>query len=114
LDVPRCNRARVVLYRDRPSRFDDTLPEQSRAANIGWVEPKRSRRKKMKLFAILAAGAVVASSMIPAAVSAQDRVIRERTVVRHGPARHHVRSRTVCKTVWNHGHRNRVCRTVRR
>lgn len=72
----------------------------------------------MKLFAFLAAGAVVASAMIPAAASAQrhDRVVeRHTTVIRHddrGPR--HLRTRTVCKTVWRHGHRQRVCRQVRR
>jgi len=73
----------------------------------------------MKLFALIAAAAVAVTGVAPggvlAAADAQHRVVtRERTVVtdRHGyRARSH--TRRVCTTRVRHGHRERVCRTVR-
>jgi|UniRef100_UPI0035CAC180 hypothetical protein len=70
----------------------------------------------MKLTALLSAGLIAAAAMVPAAASAQqnrhDRVV-VRTVhsERHNVGRH--RARQVCKTVYRHHHRSRVCRTVR-
>jgi hypothetical protein len=73
----------------------------------------------MKLFALAAAGLTLLTAIAPAAIAtpaaAQERVIvRERTVVRHndGPRFRH-RYRTVCRTVYRHHHRERVCRQVR-
>ena len=73
----------------------------------------------MKLFSLAAAGLValtgLASVGVATEASAQRTVVHERTVVRHngGYNRHRVTTRRVCKNVWRHGHRQRVCRTVR-
>lgn len=74
----------------------------------------------MKLFTIAAAGLVALTGLAPvgfvAEASAQRTVVHERTVVRHngGPGyRHRVRTRRVCRTVYRHHQRQRVCRTVR-
>ncbi|WP_375394107.1 hypothetical protein [uncultured Sphingomonas sp.] len=63
----------------------------------------------MKILTTLAAGAVAASALFAVApASAQHRVERERTVVRHdGPRMHH---RQVCTTRYEHHRRVRVCR----
>ncbi len=74
----------------------------------------------MKLFTIAAAGLVALTGLAPVGIaaeaSAQRTVVHERTVVRHnggGYGRHRVTTRRVCNNVWRHGHRQRVCRTVR-
>lgn len=73
----------------------------------------------MKLFALAAAGLVAITGFAPTALvgeaSAQRTVVHSRTVVHHGrPAyRHRTYTRRVCNNVWRHGHRTRVCRTVR-
>jgi osmotically-inducible protein OsmY len=75
----------------------------------------------MKLFTIAAAGLVALTGLAPAALtapaSAQRTVVTERTVVhteRHDRGyRDRVRTRQVCRNQWRHGHRVRVCRTVR-
>lgn len=59
----------------------------------------------MKLIAVAAALA----ALLPAAAPAQRVVVHERTVVRH--ERGHARQ--VCTWQRRHGHRVRVCRTVR-
>jgi hypothetical protein len=71
----------------------------------------------MKMLAMLAAvGLVAGAGVAPVAASAQGRtVVHERVVVRHDNHRRwrpHVRQ--VCRTYWNHGHKVRRCRTVRR
>ncbi len=75
----------------------------------------------MKLFTLAAAGLVALTGLAPvgfvADASAQRTVVHERTVVRHNDRRpgyrHRVRTRQVCRTIYRHGHRQRVCRTVR-
>ena len=73
----------------------------------------------MKLFAIAAAGLVALTGLAPAALTAsanaQERVVvRERTVTHARPGyRHRATTRRVCTNRWRHGHRERVCRTVR-
>jgi len=73
----------------------------------------------MKLFALIAAAAVAMTGVAPvgvvAAADAQQRVVvRERTVVTRRPnVRHRSYTRRVCTNRWRHGHRERVCRTVR-
>jgi hypothetical protein len=76
----------------------------------------------MKLFTLAAAGLAALTALAPVGIaaeaSAQRTVVTERTVVRHsdnrpGSGHHRVRTRQVCKNVWRHGHRQRVCRTVR-
>lgn len=74
----------------------------------------------MKLFALAAAGLVAITGLAPTALvgeaSAQRTVVHKKTVVYHGrPAYNHHRTytRRVCNNVWRHGHRQRVCRTVR-
>ena len=72
----------------------------------------------MKLFTLAAAGLVALTGLAPAAItapaSAQRTVVHERTVVRHeGPSRRW-RTRQVCHNERRHGHRVRICRTVRR
>jgi hypothetical protein len=88
----------------------------------------------MKLFTILSAGFIAAAAMLPGSANSQSRHSNSREVhvtrtevVRHDNVRrgnnwnrgHHYgrdnyRTRRVCNTVWRHGHRQRVCRTVRR
>jgi len=78
----------------------------------------------MKLFTLAAAGLVALTGLAPAALttsaSAQRTVVTERTVVhterhdrgyRSGPR---WRTRKVCHNERRHGHRVRICRTVRR
>jgi len=70
----------------------------------------------MKLKLILSACLAVAT-LAPVAASAQshERVVRERTVVRHSEQRrgwnHH--PRRVCKWEWRHHRKVRICRTSR-
>ncbi|SEM43698.1 hypothetical protein SAMN05192583_0205 [Sphingomonas gellani] len=75
----------------------------------------------MKLFTLAAAGLTLLTGLAPVAIAtpaaAQHRtVVRERTVVRHDDRGYHhrrVHTRRVCQREWRHGHRERVCRTVR-
>ncbi|WP_241214881.1 hypothetical protein [Sphingomonas sp. S-NIH.Pt15_0812] len=75
----------------------------------------------MTLKTFMAAGLVVLTGLSPIALAtpaaAQRTVVHERTVVRHDVRPHHrqrVATRKVCTNRWIHGHRERVCRTVRR
>ncbi|WP_342250810.1 hypothetical protein [Sphingomonas sp. OTU376] len=73
----------------------------------------------MKLLPILAAAAaatlVIPAASAAAAAPAAPAVASQPDFQHHRP--HHVRKRSyyrsVCKTVWRHGHRQRVCRRVR-
>lgn len=72
----------------------------------------------MKLFAMLSAGLIAATAMLPAAASAQMRDHRDRVVTRtvhsernRGYDRH--RTRRVCTMRYRDHRRVRVCRTVR-
>jgi len=73
----------------------------------------------MRLFSLIAAAAVAVTGVAPVGViataDAQQRVVvRERTVVTQRPRyRARVHTRRVCNTRVRHGHRERVCRTVR-
>lgn len=74
----------------------------------------------MKLTSLFAAGLVMVAGFSPIAATsaaAQRTVVHERTVVRHdGRPRYRQRvvTRRVCTNRWRDGHRQRVCRTVRR
>jgi hypothetical protein len=75
----------------------------------------------MKLTRLFAAALVMAAGVSPIAIAtpaaAQRTVVHERTVVRHdrGPGyRRDAQTRRVCTVERRHGHRQRVCRTVRR
>lgn len=73
----------------------------------------------MKLLTLAAAGLTLLTGLAPMAIAtpaaAQERtIIRERTVVRHEGPRYRHRTRTVCRTVYRHHHRERICRQVRR
>lgn len=75
----------------------------------------------MKILTIAAAGLTLLTGLAPVAIAtpaaAQHRtVVHERTVVRHDNRGYHHRrtyTRRVCRREWHHGHRERVCRTVR-
>lgn len=74
----------------------------------------------MKLLTLAAAGLTLMTGLAPVAIAtpaaAQRTVVTERTVIRHEENRRwHGRDRwrTVCRTVYRHGHRDRVCRQVR-
>lgn len=75
----------------------------------------------MKTFVIAAAGLAVLTGAAPAliapaaaqhTVAREHTVVRERTVVR-GPAPRVAHARKTCSSRWHHGHKVRVCRTVR-
>jgi len=75
----------------------------------------------MKLIATIAAGLMAITGVAPLAMEApagaQTTVVRERTTVVR--TRHHVNNRRattrrVCTSRYRNGHRQRVCRTVRR
>jgi hypothetical protein len=72
----------------------------------------------MKILAFMAAGLIGAAALTPVAASAAgtgQRVVHERTEVRH--VTHNRRDRwgwkTVCRTKWRNHHRQRVCTKVR-
>ena len=67
----------------------------------------------MKITAFVTAALVAATGVVGVAPAAAQRVVvHERTVVRHESGyRHH--TRRVCDVRHRHGHRVRVCRTVR-
>ena len=65
----------------------------------------------MKLAALISAGLIAATAIVPAAATAQDRHDRVVTRTVHTVSR--PRTRQVCNTVYRHHQRTRVCRTVR-
>jgi hypothetical protein len=72
----------------------------------------------MKILALMAAGLIGAAALTPlpaAAAGSGQRVVHERTEVRHVTTNRHNRWRwkTVCRTKWRNHHRTRVCRKVR-